>query len=107
MKAPKVVFESDRVNVGVVSRNGGKVSVEATLKNEGENVLEIYRVYTISEGVDVKVEKDKIKGGKSTKVMITIDPALYKGEVVNGEVIFVVNDPNNPQARLRFVGEME
>lgn len=107
MKAPKVVFESDRVNVGIVSRNGGKVSVEATLKNEGENVLEIYRVYTISEGVDVKVEKDKIKGGKSTKVMITIDPALYKGEVVNGEVIFVVNDPNNPQSRLRFVGEME
>lgn len=107
MKAPKVEFESDRINFGELSRGGEKVTMEAKLKNEGENTLEIYRAYTISEGVDVKVEKNKVKGGKSTKVMITIDPTVYKGEVLSGEIVFVVNDPNNPQARLRFVGEME
>ena len=106
MKAPKIVFESDRINFGTLDRSGAKVTLEAQIKNEGDNALEIYRVYTTSEGVDVKVEKDKVKKGKSTKVFVTVDPAQYKGVVLNGEIVFIVNDPTNPQARLRIVGEM-
>ena len=107
MNAPKVVFDSDRVNLGSLNRNGEKVSVEAVIKNEGKDALEIYRAYTIANGVDVKLEKNKVKGGKSTKVVITFDPSQYKGEVINDEITFVVNDPFNPQARLRIVGEMK
>lgn len=107
MNAPIITFENDRVNFGVVRRDGEKVTMEVKLKNEGKNTLEIYRAYTISEGVDVKVEKNKIKGGKHTTVIITIEPSLYKGEILNGEIIFIVNDPSNPQARLRFVGELK
>ena len=107
MNAPVVVFDRDRVELGTLNQNGDKVTIEANIKNEGKDVLEIYRAYTIANGVDVKLEKNKVKGGKSAKIFVTFDPSQYKGEVINEEIIFVVNDPSNPQARLRIVGELK
>lgn len=106
MNAPVMEFENDRVAFPVMTREGEKVTMEAVVRNEGKNTLEIYRAYSLDEGIEVSVEKSKIKGGKSGKVYVTVDPSEISDELLNATVTLVVNDPSNPQARLRVVGEV-
>ena len=53
------------------------------------------------------LDKSKIKGGKTTKVVLTIVPSQLKGELLNATIRFVVNDPSNPQPVMRVVGELK
>ena len=107
MNAPVVAFEPERVDMGVVSRQGQPITREFKVKNKGKDELKIYRVYSLDDGVSVKLDKSKIKGGKTAKVVVTITPSQLKGELLNATIKFVVNDPSNPQPVMRVVGELK
>ena len=107
MNAPVVAFEPERVDMGVVSRQGQPITREFKVKNKGKDELKIYRVYSLDDGVSVKLDKSKIKGGRTTKVVVTITPSQLKGELLNATIKFVVNDPSNPQPVMRVVGELK
>lgn len=107
MNAPIVAFEPERVDMGVVNRQGQPITREFKVKNQGKDELKIYRVYSLDDGVSVKLEKSKIKGGKTAKVVVTITPSQLKGELLNATIKFVVNDPSNPQPIMRVVGELK
>lgn len=105
MNAPKIEFDDSYVDFGRVDRSVGTITREFEVKNSGENPLLIHRVYSLEEGIEVDIDKDKIKGGKTTKVKVTVHPDQYKGKMLNATVKFVVNDPDNPQPMMRVVGE--
>lgn len=107
MNAPVVAFEPERVDMGVVSRQGQPITREFKVKNKGKDELKIYRVYSLDDGVSVKLDKSKIKGGKTAKVVVAITPSQLKGELLNATIKFVVNDPSNPQPVMRVVGELK
>jgi hypothetical protein len=107
MNAPVVAFETERIDMGVVSRQGEPITREFKIKNQGKDEMKIYRAYSLDEGVSVKLDKSKIKGGKTTKVVLTIVPSQLKGELLNATIRFVVNAPSNPQPVMRVVGELK
>ena len=107
MNAPVVDFDNDRLDFGKVDRSGEPIIKEFQIKNRGKNPLQIYRVYSPEDGVEVFAEKDKLKGGKSTKIKVKVIPSQLKGELLNARIVFVVNDPNNSQPVVRVVGELK
>lgn len=107
MNAPKIEFDDRYVDFGRVDRNGGAITQEFVVKNNGENPLLIHRVYSLEEGIKVSADKTKIKGGKTTKIKLTVYPDKYKGKMLNATIRFVVNDPDNPQPMMRVVGELK
>lgn len=107
LKAPKVEIENECVDFGRVNRNEESLTKEFVIKNQGKDVLDIYRVYSPDEGIELNVEKTKIKGGRSTNVRVTVIPSQLKGELLNATIKLVVNDPINPQPIVRVVGELK
>ena len=107
MNAPVVDFDNDRLDFGKVDRSGEPIIKEFQIKNRGKNPLQIYRVYSPEDGVEVFAEKDKLKGGKSTKIKVKVIPSQLKGELLNARIVFVVNDPINSQPAVRVVGELK
>ena len=106
MKAPMIAMDS-RVDFDKIDRQGTPITKEIEIKNIGKEALHLYRVYSLDEGIEVVVEKNKIKGGKSAKVKVTVDPSLLKGELLNARILFVANDPTNYQPIVRIVGEFK
>lgn len=107
MNAPIIEIENDRIDFGKVNRSGESITKYFEIKNRGKNPLKIYRVYSPEDGVEVFAEKDKIKGGKSTKIKVKVTPSQLKGELLNARIVFVVNDPMIPQPAVRVVGELK
>ena len=100
-------MDGERVDFGVVNRQGEPISMEFKVSNQGKDELKLYRVYSLDEGVSVELEKEKIKSGKSAKVKVLVNPSQLKGELLNATIKFVVNDPSNPQPVMRVVGELK
>lgn len=107
LKAPVIGIENECVDFGQVNRKGEPLTREFVIKNQGKDVLEIYRVYSPNEGIELDVEKTKIKGGRSANVKVTVNPLQLKGELLNATIKMVVNDPINPQPIVRVVGELK
>ena len=77
------------------------------VENNGNNPLEIYRAYSLEEGIEVEISKTKIKKGTKAIITVRLSPSLFKGEILNGTINLVVNDPNNPTPKVRVVGIFE
>ena len=107
MNAPVITLETDKVNFESVKRDGEKLSKTFYVENNGNNPLEIYRAYSLEEGIEIEISKTKIKKGKKAIITVRLSPSLFKGEILNGTINLVVNDPNNPTPKVRVVGIFE
>jgi hypothetical protein len=103
-KAPMAVFDSEVVDYGVVDRNGMPVSRSFTLSNVGKSKLEIRRVYSSDPGVTATVDQTSVKKGKKAQVVVTVDPRVQTGALLNSRLIVITNDPLNPTHTIRLVG---
>ena len=79
------------------------IELRYTVKNEGESDLQILKISTSCDCTKATLEKDKIAGGQSAILTVTLDPTednLY------GDVTRVVylrsNDPDNPEVSVEF-----
>lgn len=106
INAPLISIATSSIDFGRIARDGGIIAKVFTVKNEGENPLLIHRAYSLDEGVEVNIAKTKLKKGKSTKVIVRVDPTKCHGEILNATVRFVANDPTNYQPIVRVVGEI-
>lgn len=106
INAPLISIATSSIDFGRIVRDGGVITKEFIVKNEGENPLLIHRVYSLDDGVEVNISKTKLKKGKSAKVNVKVDPAKCKEEILNATVRFVANDPTNYQPSVRLVGEI-
>lgn len=103
--APSVAVAPERVDLGEISADE-VVSKEIVVENYGNDALLLRRVYTTDAGINIKVDKTKVKKGKSAKITVTIDPQAVKNEIINARINIISNDPHRPQAMVRVVGEI-
>lgn len=101
--APVVGYESRTVDFGDFDASG-TVSREFTISNRGKNQLIVRRVYSGDPGISAKIDKTKIKSGKSATITVTVDPAALPAEMLNGRISIITNDPANPLLIIRAVG---
>lgn len=106
-KAPIAKLQENSLDFGRIGRNDAPMTLTATITNEGKNALEIRRVYTADRGIEVSVDRLTVKKGKSAEIMVTVDPSAIGGDMLNGRVSVITNDPDNPVQTLRVVGELK
>ena len=104
LKAPVVRLSQDAIDFGAYDT--GQKAMEATFRitNEGENTLQIRRVYSADPGVEVKVGKTSLKHGQSAEVKVKVAPSNINSDILNARVVVVTNDPTDPVATVRLVG---
>lgn len=102
-KAPAIEAEPERIDFGSVKKDGGPQHGCVRLRNAGVNPLEIRRVYCVDDGVEVSIDRTKIKKGKTAAIDISVDPALFPGRIINTKIIVISNDPTRPNLAVRAV----
>lgn len=103
-KAPKIKVSEQSVDFGSFGSDDGEIVRELTITNEGRSTLLIRKLSTLEKGVSVSLSADKVRPGKSAKVTLRLNPALVKGEMLNGRLTIVANDPDNASQIIRLVG---
>lgn len=107
MNAPAIAISSQRIDSGVIARENGKITKEIEIENFGKSPLELRRVYTTDEGIELVVEKEKIKKGKKGKIYVTIDPSKVSQEYINARITIISNDPDRSHSVVRVVAEIK
>ncbi len=94
---PGAVFPETVIDVGAVNK-GERASYEFTVKNEGDQVLEITQVKP-SCGCTVAEYDKTVKPGGTGKITAVVDTTNFKGPIAKAVKVFT-NDPINPQINL-------
>ncbi len=104
--APHIEIAERMVDFGIVNPADGIITGTFTIRNTGKNPLLIRRIYTTDTGVTVTASTDKVKKGKTATVTVTVDPLAIPSEIINARISVVTNDPDNPSAVMRAVGQL-
>lgn len=107
MNAPAIAVSPQRIDLGIISRSAEVITKEITIENFGKRTLELRRVYAYNANVDVSVNKENIKKGKTAKVTVKIDPSKIEGEYLNAHIIIIGNDPERPKTTVRITAEVK
>lgn len=105
-KAPRMAVSHDAIDLDRIDRNT-LCSASFKIDNRGDSPLLIRRAYTDDPGVTIKVDKNKIKKGKSSEIKVTIDPSRCRGDILNHRITIITNDPERPTATVRLVGQFK
>lgn len=94
-----------RLDLGEIDRAAGPVSGVITISNAGKSPLEIRRVYSTDDAVDIApLKAPAVKKGKSADIGVTVDPSRSPGALLNATVTVITNDPMQPVQTVRVVG---
>ena len=107
MNAPAIAVSPQRIDLGIINRSDDIITKEITIENFGKRTLELRRVYAYNANVDVSVNKENIKKGKTAKVTVKIDPSKIEGEYLNAHIIIIGNDPERPKTTVRITAEIK
>lgn len=102
-KNPIISIKSDLLEVGELS--GGKTfPTGIVISNEGKGKLEILKVYSTDESVNIIKTPRQIKPGKSAEITFDINPLRLNGGAFRIPVEIISNDPSRPKATIKLVG---
>ncbi len=107
MNAPAIAVSPQRIDLGIINRSDDIITKEITIENFGKRTLELRRVYAYNANVDVIVNKENIKKGKTAKVTVKIDPSKIEGEYLNAHIIIIGNDPERSKTTVRITAEIK
>lgn len=105
MNAPAIAVP-DKVNFGKLQRNNDVVSQTFNIENYGKDQLQIRSITTKDPGIEISINKEKIKKGKTATVTINVDTSKIGEEVFNSHITIISNDPQRPETIVRLVGEI-
>lgn len=96
----------EKITIGEISRNDAAFEIKDKITNTGKTPLLIRRVYTTEPGISVYAKSDKIAPGKSTDIIVKVDPAALRAgdKLINARAIVICNDPTSSQTTLRVAG---
>lgn len=106
LKAPRLAISSESIDFARISR-GEKLSASFTIDNYGDSPLLIRRVYTDDPSITIKVNKDKVKKGKTAEISVTVNTSQCRGDILNSRITVITNDPERPTAMVRLVGQFK
>ena len=102
-KAPVAALSDDRIDFGTFDPKS-MLTRTFTITNKGKNPFLVRRVYTVDKGIEVSVDKDKIKKGAHATVTVKVDPSALDSGILNGRVTVITNDPERSNITVRAVG---
>lgn len=78
-----------------------------TLKNTGENNLEIKRVYSLSDAITITRYPVNLKPGKSGKLEGKVNCSKLDGEAYGIPLRIITNSPLQPETEVRVAGKIK
>lgn len=102
-KVPQMELSTDRIVFEGLE--AVPVSKSFRITNRGKNPLIIRKIFTIEDGVEIKLKNKEITKNKSVDVEVTVNPAMLKEKVLNSIITIITNDPVNTIQNVRIVGE--
>lgn len=106
-KAPVIRIEEPSADFGTIDASAAPAVRTVEIANMGKSALEIRRVYTVSPGVEVSVDRSSLKPGKKAAVTITVRPEALEGALLNARISVISNDPAAPVTTIRAVGTIK
>lgn len=104
-KAPIATPSATSVEYGRVDRGGAPVTASFTLTNSGKDNLVVRRIYSGDPGVTATIDKTTVKKGQSAQILVTVDPSVQTGGLLNSRLSVITNDPLHSVQTIRLVGE--
>ncbi|MCH5345970.1 MAG: DUF1573 domain-containing protein [Muribaculaceae bacterium] len=109
--APVADIEPTKLDLGRIDPSSmtSPLSASFEIKNSGNDPLIVRAIACVDNAVTIdNIKPDiKIKGGKSLKVTVKVDPAQLAGRtLLNARIIVTTNDPEDPSQTVRVVGEI-
>ena len=107
-EGPKIVIEPKSWDFGEVQRPA-MVDQEFTVKNIGQETLEIRRVSTSCSCTTAKIDKEKIEPSETANLLVVYDSGAMKHETGKIERIIYIksNDPINPQLEVTIYASVK
>lgn len=94
-EAPKVKLSTTTLDLGSFGTKK-KVKGEILMTNEGKSVLEIRSMQMFTMGLQVSLNKTKVRPGETAKLKVTaIAAELKKSRSKNPRVLMITNDPDH------------
>lgn len=101
-KAPRLKLENKEFDFGKIQK-GESIKAEFMFTNVGKSPLEIRKANSNCSCTISKVEKTKVKPGKSSKIVVTFNSEGRRGNQQKSVTLYS-NDPLNPVQRLTIKG---
>ncbi|NOY56069.1 MAG: DUF1573 domain-containing protein [Actinobacteria bacterium] len=99
--SPRIVIEPASQDLGEVPQEPLEASY--TIRNDGDDVLQIEKVSTSCGCTKASVERETIPPGETTELRVTLDPIE---DNLHGDVMRLIyvrsNDPETPEAQVEF-----
>ena len=78
---------------------------EEIIRNDGKSVLNIRNIQMFTMGLEVSLNKQKLKPGESAKLKITADKRQIKAARSKPRVLMITNDPNNAKVTIKVIAK--
>ena len=103
--APKIVLSNTTLDLGNF-RGKKKLKGEIQITNTGKSVLDIRSMQMFSIGLQVSLNKTKIKPGETARLKITaVSSELKKARVKKPRILMITNDPDMPKVVVHVLAQ--
>ena len=89
-QAPQLELSAEMLNLDAHHKNGTII-----MTNKGQSLLKITSLQMFTGGVKVKLPKQELQSGESTKLRVTIIPDQIRKARSKPRVLMITNDPNH------------
>ena len=102
LNAPKIKLSTSQLDLG--SFNGKKkLKGEVLITNEGKSVLDIRSMQMFTIGLQVSLNKTKIKPGETAKLKVTaVAAGLKNSRSKKPRILMITNDPDNAKVVVKI-----
>lgn len=101
VNGPKVKLSATELNLGEFGSHK-RLKGEIEVRNDGYQTLEIERLQMFSQGIQVSLNKQKIKPGEEAKLKVTAERKLYISARSKPRVLMITNDPSQPKVIIKI-----
>lgn len=103
--APRFASEVRMIDLGKIEQKKRKVSFK--IENKGKSTLEIRRIYSNNEALEVVKYPTRLAAGKKGTVELELNPAKFPEAKAFGiDLDIITNDPTTQRAKVRLAAEI-
>lgn len=98
--APKIKLSEKTLNLGEFGEKAAK-SGTILIDNIGRSTLDIRSMQMFTTGMNVKLNKSKLKPGEQAKLKITVNKKQLRSARSTPRVLMITNDPQQPKVVIK------
>lgn len=105
-QAGHLTLSTDVVDFGIIKGNKN-LKQTVTITNSGKSKLTLHKVTNENRPLKTKLKRHTVNPGKSAELIIEVDPSLARTNLLNGRIMIISDDPNQPSVPIRVLGSFE